>query len=76
MPTYEYNCKACGHTFEVQQSIKDNPLNHCNECGKDEVVRLISVSAFVLKGSQWCRDGYHSKVREELKKLPESKDDE
>ena len=23
MPTYEYECTKCGHTFEVMQSIKD-----------------------------------------------------
>jgi len=27
MPTYEYECTKCGHTFEAIQSIKDKPLS-------------------------------------------------
>lgn len=70
MPIYEYACKACGNEFEVQQSIKEEALTHCDRCGKEEAVRLISVSAFLLKGSVWAKDGYYSRVREEVKNLP------
>ena len=33
MPTYEYACRACGHRFETVQSMKDEPLTVCPECG-------------------------------------------
>lgn len=33
MPTYDYECTKCGHTFEVEQSIKDKPLRKCPKCG-------------------------------------------
>ena len=26
MPTYEYECEACGHRFDELQSFKDDPL--------------------------------------------------
>ncbi|MDR1838413.1 MAG: zinc ribbon domain-containing protein, partial [Treponema sp.] len=40
MPTYEYECKDCGHGFEVFQAMSDPPLKECPQCGK-EVRRLI-----------------------------------
>lgn len=51
MPTYEYECKTCGHTFEAFQSMSDAPLRECPACGK-EVRRLINGGAGVIfKGS-------------------------
>jgi putative FmdB family regulatory protein len=51
MPTYEYECKDCGHTFEAFQSMSDAPLKICPECGK-EVRRLINGgSGIIFKGS-------------------------
>jgi putative FmdB family regulatory protein len=51
MPTYEYECKSCGHSFEVFQSMSDEPLKTCVKCGK-EVRRLIFGGAGVIfKGS-------------------------
>ncbi|MDR2663366.1 MAG: zinc ribbon domain-containing protein, partial [Treponema sp.] len=40
MPTYEYECKSCGHSFEVFQSISEEPIKECPECGR-EVRRII-----------------------------------
>ena len=51
MPTYEYECKSCGHCFEVFQSMSEEPLKTCVKCGK-EVRRLIFGGAGVIfKGS-------------------------
>jgi len=51
MPTYEYECKSCSHSFEVFQSMSDSPLTTCPECGS-EVRRLIFGGAGVIfKGS-------------------------
>ena len=51
MPTYEYECKSCGHNFEVFQSMSEEPLKTCAKCGK-EVRRLIFGGAGVIfKGS-------------------------
>jgi putative FmdB family regulatory protein len=51
MPTYEYECKSCGHNFEVFQSMSEDPLKECPECGK-ELRRLINGGTGVIfKGS-------------------------
>jgi putative FmdB family regulatory protein len=51
MPTYEYECKKCGHSFEAFQSMSDDPLTECPECGK-ELRRLINGgSGVIFKGS-------------------------
>lgn len=47
MPTYEYECKSCGHSFDVFQNMKDEPLKSCPECGK-ELRRLINGGTGVI----------------------------
>jgi putative FmdB family regulatory protein len=52
MPTYEYECDACGNRFEKFQSITAAPIKKCPECGKAKVRRLIGTGAGLLfKGS-------------------------
>ena len=51
MPTYEYECKSCSHTFEVFQNMTDEALKICPECGK-ELRRLINGGGgIIFKGS-------------------------
>lgn len=51
MPTYEYECKSCGHRFEKSQSITAPPLKSCPKCRK-KVRRLIgSGGGIIFKGS-------------------------
>ena len=51
MPTYEYECKKCSHRFEVFQSMSDEPIKECPECG-EQVRRLVSGGVGVIfKGS-------------------------
>jgi putative FmdB family regulatory protein len=72
---YEYSCDKCGK-IEVQRKLADPPLETCPTCGEDKIKRLISVTSFVLKGSVWSRDGYSSKIREEIKNQPQAKDED
>jgi len=58
MPTYEYECRACGHKFEHFQSMRDKPLNKCPEC-KGKVKRLISGGAGVIfRGTGFYQTDY------------------
>ncbi|MDR2757999.1 MAG: zinc ribbon domain-containing protein [Spirochaetaceae bacterium] len=51
MPTYEYECKSCGYLFEAFQTMSEDPLTSCPQCGK-EVRRLINGgSGIIFKGS-------------------------
>lgn len=57
MPVYEYECNACGSRTEAIQKFSDDPLTECVKCG-GVLRKLISNTAFVLKGSGWYADGY------------------
>ena len=61
MPIYEYECRACGHQFEEWQKMSDSPVRKCPSCGKRKVERLVSLSAFHLKGSGWYVTDYGGK---------------
>jgi predicted nucleic acid-binding Zn ribbon protein len=43
----------------MQQKISDPPLAVCAECG-GVVKKIVSASAFHLKGGGWYADGYSS----------------
>jgi len=63
MPTYEYECTACGHKFEKFQSIKAAHIKKCPECGKQKVKRLIGIGAGLLfKGSGFYITDYRSEA--------------
>lgn len=52
MPTYDYECKDCGHTFEQFQSMSDDALTTCPTCGKETLRRLIGGGmGIIFKGS-------------------------
>lgn len=58
MPTYEYSCDSCGHAFEREQRITENPIKKCPECGKLKARRMIGGGGFILKGGGWESDLY------------------
>lgn len=61
MPTYDYECKKCGHVFEVFQSITDPPVRACPQC-KGRVKRLLGTGAAVMfKGSGFYETDYKRK---------------
>jgi putative FmdB family regulatory protein len=60
MPIYEYECQACGHTFEEWQKMSDKPIRVCPKCKKRKVEKLISQTSFQLKGGGWYKDLYSS----------------
>ena len=52
MPTYDYECTTCRHTFETFQSMKADPLTDCPSCGASDLRRVISGGTGVIfKGS-------------------------
>lgn len=60
MPIYEYKCKACNREFEYQQRMSDPEKTECEACGESALERLISRTAFQLKGGGWYKDLYAS----------------
>lgn len=73
MPTYEYECTACGHQFEEFQKMTDKPVEICPKC-KGKVRRKISGGAGILfKGSGFYitdhrSESYKKSAREEKEK--------
>jgi len=57
MPIYEYECTQCGKIEEVLQKFSDAPLTQCKHCS-GELHKLISNTAFHLKGSGWYVTDY------------------
>jgi len=57
MPLYEYKCEKCGNVFEIIQRFSDAPLTVHEGCG-GAVEKLLSASAFSLKGSGWYVTDY------------------
>jgi putative FmdB family regulatory protein len=61
MPTYDYKCLDCGHTFEELQRINEEPLKICPECG-GHIKRLIGAGAApIFKGSGFYQTDYKNK---------------
>ena len=68
MPTYEYECRSCGHRFEEFQSITSEPLESCPKCSK-KVERLLGTgSGIIFKGSGFYQTDYRSKEYKEESK--------
>ena len=53
MPIYEYRCETCSHEMEKLQKISEALLVDCPACEEPSLKRLVSASAFRLKGSGW-----------------------
>jgi putative FmdB family regulatory protein len=57
--TYEYVCTQCGHQWEAEQRISDQPLRDCPACGQSSARRQISGGqGFLLRGGGWYSDLY------------------
>jgi putative FmdB family regulatory protein len=69
MPTYEYQCEACGHRFEKFQSIKAAPIRKCPACAKTKVKRLLGTGAgIIFKGSGFYITDYRDSSYKEKAK--------
>jgi putative FmdB family regulatory protein len=86
MPTYEYKCMNCNHTFEVFQSMSAEPVKECPKCN-GPVKRLIgSGLSPIFKGSGFYQTDYKNNPgkpasskeketkKEEIKKETKSSD--
>ena len=64
MPTYDYKCSNCQHTFEYFQPMSVAPLTECPECGGN-LKRVIGTGAgAIFKGSGFYQTDYKSKPSE------------
>jgi putative FmdB family regulatory protein len=61
MPIYEYRCLN-GHSFEVIQSMSDDPVETCEVCGAP-VERVFHPVAVHFKGSGFYSTDYAKKAK-------------
>jgi putative FmdB family regulatory protein len=61
MPIYEYRCTN-GHTFEVIQSMSEDPVETCEACGAP-VERVFHPVAVHFKGSGFYSTDYAKKAK-------------
>jgi len=74
MPTYEYECEACGHKFEKMQKFSDKPLATCPKCRKRKLRRLIGTGGgIIFKGSGFYETDYKRKGKAASKSKAASK---
>lgn len=70
MPTYDYECEACGHKFEEFHAMLAKPLTECPQCHKSKLVKLIGPgAAVIIRGTKNPCSG----VRGKTKKTPPKK---
>lgn len=74
MPTYEYRCRDCGHTFDIVQKMSDDPLTHCPECG-GQLRKVFAPPAISFKGSGFYATDHGKKSKPAGGEPKESKKD-
>lgn len=71
MPTYDYKCLKCDKRFEIFQSMKDEPLKNCPDCG-GEIKRLIGSGAgTIFKGTGFYHTDYKNSSKSSETKTSE-----
>jgi len=74
MPTYQYECQACGHEFEELQGMTDAKFTKCPKCHKNKLARLIGGgSGMIFKGSGFYETDYKKKSSSSSDKTESSK---
>jgi putative FmdB family regulatory protein len=62
MPTYDYQCEACNHEWELFQSMNDSPVKRCPKCKKQKAKRLLGLGAgLIFKGTGFYETDYKKK---------------
>jgi putative FmdB family regulatory protein len=57
MPIYGYRCSNCGHQFEIQQRMSDEPLKTCPKC-QGKLTKILYPTGVIFKGSGFYSTDY------------------
>ncbi len=57
MPIYGYRCSSCGHEFEIQQRMSDEPLKVCPKC-QGKLAKMLYPAGVIFKGSGFYSTDY------------------
>lgn len=68
MPTYDYECRKCGHVFEIFEAMSATPKKKCPKCARGTAERMIGAGGGLLfKGSGFYITDYKNKPSPEAK---------
>jgi len=75
VPTYDYYCPACKHSFERFESIGDDGAKACPKCGKKKAKRRLGTGAgLIFKGSGFYVTDYKGGGKSEKPAAEKPKD--
>jgi putative FmdB family regulatory protein len=57
VPIYGYRCSSCGHQFEIQQRMSDEPLKVCPKC-QGKLTKVLYPTGVIFKGSGFYTTDY------------------
>jgi len=57
LPIYGYRCSNCGHEFEIQQRMSDEPLKVCPKC-QGKLSKMLYPTGVIFKGSGFYSTDY------------------
>ena len=73
MPIYAYKCSACHNVMEVMAKMSGPAPTRCEHCSAEhQLHKLISRTAFKLKGDGWYSSGYEGKSNRDSSKSSSS----
>ena len=75
MPIYEYLCKTCSEQHEIMQKMNDPPIHECPSCNAPTLQKLVSSSAFHLKGTGWYVTDFRDQDKNKKKSPAEEKNE-
>ena len=59
MPTYQYQCKSCGHELEEFHSMSEPSLTHCPNCKTENLLRVMGTGVgLIFKGTGFYLTDY------------------
>ncbi|NUN08477.1 MAG: zinc ribbon domain-containing protein [Ignavibacteriaceae bacterium] len=58
MPTYEYVCKDCNYTFDLFQTMTEEPITVCPECSGTVKRKIGAGAGPIFKGSGFYQTDY------------------
>jgi putative FmdB family regulatory protein len=68
MPTFDFRCSACAHTFEFSRPFGSAEIPQCPACGNAETEKLITPPAIQFKGSGFYKTDSRTVPRSTQKK--------
>jgi len=72
MPSYDYDCAACGGRFEVTHGVHAEPPSACPLCGRGPIRKAITAAAIHYKGSGWAKKERRAKASSGARSSEES----